>query len=135
MCTSVLLPPPALPPQATTSTLTTTRTTTAARAFFMAYSSPLGKEASPLSLGNCLPMRSALLHRQRPDHVALGCHGTFKAARACPAGSEALEEVGAGFARVEGEADGIRLLAISGKWDIDVQLRDREGVCDFGWGQ
>jgi hypothetical protein len=75
------------------------------------------------------------LHRQRPDHVALGRHWAFKAARACPAGIEALEEVGAGLARVEGEADGIRLLAITGKWDIDVQLWDGEGVCDFLGGQ
>src|SRR6266568_388887 len=147
MCTSVLLPPPAfpppppaLPPQATTHTVTTTRTTTAARTFFMAYSSPLEQglvlcQASPRSLGRSLPTSSALLDRQRPHHVALGRHGAFKAARTRAAGVEALEGVGACFAGVEGEADGIGLLAIAGKGHIDVQLHDREGVRDLVGGQ
>src|SRR5262249_10653764 len=119
---------------------TASTATTAARTFFIAYSSPLREglvlpQASPSPWGHCLPTSSALLYRERPDPVALRCHGTFKPRRTRTAGSEALDEVGAGFACVEGEADGIGLLAVPRKRDIDIQLRDGEGVCDFGWGQ
>src|SRR6266702_860691 len=102
ICTSVLLPPPALPPQATTSTITT-MTTTAPIALFMACSSPLEQglvlsQASPCCLSHCLTTKAALLNRQRPHHVALGCHRPLEAVLAGATGIKALEDVGSSFA-------------------------------------
>ncbi len=80
--------------------------------------------------------RAWLLNDQSSHHVALRRHGAFKTTRALAAGIKALEQVRASFAGVEGEGDRVgcgAVFCITRKRDVDIQLRNGEGVCYFIW--